>query len=578
MEEDDSKDHPETTASTPDSTAGTVNELKTSKDRSCPFCGQAFTSSSLGRHLDLYIRPRNPKPPDGVHDVHEIRKIRGSITRRQPRTSSKTAGNKDSVSRRNSSGWSSQAATKAVKGEKTVTDTTPVESPVITKETSMHNWSFNAPNWQATGVINDLPARAPSRAQNGTPVGQPRRMQEMRQDSNGKRIQRPEYVSDDMWKLQETAEVGRAAEMALREVLGSLEAAKKRVEPTKLFDGLDVCQLSFPGLCLALLQPPPTLFSSTPFPAAHTWSLSPPGAKQKDTLFRRLTEETTRVLSEDPNNMPESRIFGYNVHLQGAWEHWQLLTEDDRLASWNLELSRAFVREREKNQKLEMELEVSRQRARHLEAEYDRLSKCQLPRESLLRPPNTMPVSSAVMREMQSTDTKSGGLEVDYDADALINKWKTAVKATTRAGRGPPQAQPYVERSYNYIETQKNPLKADMVMNGSVFAVNGAMPREIDQQTLTYETPQNPGAIVTEEEEADAEAEIDAEGDAEGGLEEQISHSSHVNSRALTKLRSAIRGPSSNMINGNVNANGKRPLATTSSGGRLGETRKQPKG
>lgn len=58
---------------------------KAPKDKNCPYCGQAFTSSSLGRHLDLYIKSKNPKAPDGIHDVDEIRKLRGSITRRQPR-------------------------------------------------------------------------------------------------------------------------------------------------------------------------------------------------------------------------------------------------------------------------------------------------------------------------------------------------------------------------------------------------------------------------------------------------------------------------------------------------------------
>jgi hypothetical protein len=61
--------------------------LKAPKDKNCPFCGQAFTSSSLGRHLDLYIRPKNPKAPDGIHLVDEIRKIRGGITRRQAKAS-----------------------------------------------------------------------------------------------------------------------------------------------------------------------------------------------------------------------------------------------------------------------------------------------------------------------------------------------------------------------------------------------------------------------------------------------------------------------------------------------------------
>ena len=34
------------------------SNTKAPKDRNCPFCNQAFTSSSLGRHLDLYIKPK----------------------------------------------------------------------------------------------------------------------------------------------------------------------------------------------------------------------------------------------------------------------------------------------------------------------------------------------------------------------------------------------------------------------------------------------------------------------------------------------------------------------------------------
>ena len=65
--------------------AANTSTPKAVKDRNCPFCQQAFTSSSLGRHLDIYIKPKNPKPSDGIHIVEEIRKIRGSVTRRQAR-------------------------------------------------------------------------------------------------------------------------------------------------------------------------------------------------------------------------------------------------------------------------------------------------------------------------------------------------------------------------------------------------------------------------------------------------------------------------------------------------------------
>lgn len=52
------------TVSTPSSSTNTgvngasQNGAKASKDRKCEFCNQAFTSSSLGRHLDLYIKPK----------------------------------------------------------------------------------------------------------------------------------------------------------------------------------------------------------------------------------------------------------------------------------------------------------------------------------------------------------------------------------------------------------------------------------------------------------------------------------------------------------------------------------------
>lgn len=72
-----------------DARMDTEGITKAPKDKNCPYCGQAFTSSSLGRHLDLYIKSKNPKAPDGIHNVDEIRRIRGSITRRQPRGSAR---------------------------------------------------------------------------------------------------------------------------------------------------------------------------------------------------------------------------------------------------------------------------------------------------------------------------------------------------------------------------------------------------------------------------------------------------------------------------------------------------------
>ena len=558
MAENDLKDHPETSASSPNSTVGAPGELKASKDKACPFCGQAFTSSSLGRHLDLYIKPKNPKPPDGVHNIEEIKKLRGGITRRQARTSLK-----GDEPRRDSTGWSSKTANKSGKKYTKYSDGSPVASPVDgNKDEHVGTW-INAPTWQATGVINNLPARASSRDNKGTPpTGQAQRLQEMRSDTAGNRIQRPEYAPDDIWKLQESAEVGRAAEMALREVLGSLEAAKKKVDPPTLFEEFDFCSLSFPGLCLAILPPPPTLFSSTPFPAAHTWSLSPPGERQREALNRLLNERINTTRKGRRDNLPDSVAFKHHVHLEGSYEHWQLLSDNDKSAAWNLEISRAFVRENEKRAQLRDSLEIAQQRNRQLEAEYDRLSRCQLPREYLLHPPNTVPVSPAVMREMKSADLNSSAYEANYDADALISKWKATVKATTRPHKPAPT------QSHTYVETRRNELKGDIMLNGSIFAVNGPMPRNVDAQgnptdqpTVTYETPLNPGAVFS----ADDEGGMEIDADADGDEEEPGSFGSYGDDKALTRMR---RSPYDSAVNGLINANGKRPLGPTGTSGR----------
>jgi hypothetical protein len=36
-------------------------QLSAPKDRQCIFCSQWFTSSSLGRHYDQFVKPNNPK-------------------------------------------------------------------------------------------------------------------------------------------------------------------------------------------------------------------------------------------------------------------------------------------------------------------------------------------------------------------------------------------------------------------------------------------------------------------------------------------------------------------------------------
>lgn len=595
--------------STPNSNANTAQNSNSksalaTKDRSCPFCGQAFTSSSLGRHLDLYIRPKNPKPADGVHDVDEIRKLRGGITRRQPRTGGRAGGGGSGsgsgsrirgASNGREQSHSRQGSAGGVQSAQRADDDSPMRSLAHAEQDAPINFPGHAkdgpgtaffPNkahWQATGVINNLPPRASSRcpspkaAAAAAAGAQAQRIQDMLRDSAGTRSQRPDHESSEsMWKLQESAEMGRAAEMALREVLGSLAAAAKKMEPKLLFDDFDFFSLSFPGLCLAILPPPSTLFSANPFPSADSWTLDPPGLGQFTTMARLLNE---RRQQRDP--VPDAVAFKHHAHLSGAWEHWNSMAEQERVVAWQLECLRSFTRSQERNSQLRSDLDRLEQHNRHLEAEYDRLSRCQLPLEFLTHPPNTIPISPAVMKEVKSSNSTSGAAAANYNAEDLITKWRSTIRASTRPSRLWQAAIP--PQQGVYTESTRNNLRDDMLLNGSVWNIGGRLPRATtttlpdthrEVSSISYETPPNPGVVVGANDDDDTpNHDADADGEAEDDNEEYHQYGEQT---ALTKRRKvdvSLHGTDGQRQDtGILNVNGKRPLGGRSSTRLLTET------
>ena len=189
-----------------DALAGTPGSntdiTKTPKDKNCPFCHAPFTSSSLGRHLDLYIKEKNAKPPDNIHDVDEIRRLRGNVTRRQARTSS--------AKRENSTPSSAKAT--PIPDQSSPPSTTHYTGTGH-QEAPPSRVNFNRPSWQATGVINDLPPvirESPS---------YPKPRNTVRRASTKEEIARKQDALEEK-------ERGRAAELALKEVLESVKAAK----------------------------------------------------------------------------------------------------------------------------------------------------------------------------------------------------------------------------------------------------------------------------------------------------------------------------------------------------------------
>lgn len=185
-------------SSTPRSTA--EPQLKAAKDKNCPFCGQAFTSSSLGRHLDLYIRAKNPKAPDGVHNVDEIQKLRGGITRRQAKGSVSTP-------RRDDSGTSTPANKKRIASEDSSMLVQSPEDDDEPLQVGKTRGQFKDVSWGG--------GNRPSRL--GTKTPDPRR--------DASRQTRKADL-DQRQKTSEEIEIANATEMALRELLKSVREAK----------------------------------------------------------------------------------------------------------------------------------------------------------------------------------------------------------------------------------------------------------------------------------------------------------------------------------------------------------------
>lgn len=230
--------------------SGDGHTPKLAKDRNCPFCGQAFTSSSLGRHLDLYIRPKNPKPADGIHDVDQIRRMREHVTRRQPRYSLSRGALKPVGTPPLGTPTTSAPPRHGLWSDGESVGSPPPGRPPEPSAAAGHEpgraaaaaaatptgqplpYPFQTP-WQSTGVINDIPAAgaaATADAASATRIGGASSGAHLAVSAGPGRAvshhvsQKLQY--DAKHKNQDALDQARAAELALREILNSFRAAK----------------------------------------------------------------------------------------------------------------------------------------------------------------------------------------------------------------------------------------------------------------------------------------------------------------------------------------------------------------
>ncbi|KAH7175573.1 hypothetical protein EDB81DRAFT_12228 [Dactylonectria macrodidyma] len=435
------------------------------KDKNCPYCGQAFTSSSLGRHLDLYIKEKNPKAPDGIHDVDAIRKLRGGITRRLVR---------GSLGGRRESSTPIGTPQASEKRDAVVQTRDRYPSPVTSKGgqfavESSFKFPFQ-PTWEATGVINDIPQRG---SWDGDATPEPMRRPGMQRAVSKQAVQKAQF--DVKHKLTDAMDTARAAELALRELLSSWKAARLQLDINSMPFDFDPLSLDFPALTLQCLQPPPTLFSSTQHPTSTSWSVQSPGQREFDALrsyfqseFRTwkltCTSATASAVEESthPPNMGPYRDAGEAVrnaektaehleaqvdeHLQSAYTVWESLSVQRQQELWILELARGVGRKHKETEKMKQEQHRLKQDNANLKSQIEQLSQLQQPREFKISQPMNVPMEREVLNVLLERGVRSGQslgaglgdprLELSAIVSKSIERWKNVIISTRASTAG----------------------------------------------------------------------------------------------------------------------------------------------
>ncbi|KAK8034682.1 hypothetical protein PG993_009677 [Apiospora rasikravindrae] len=422
------------------------------KDRSCPYCAQPFTSSSLGRHLDLYIKEKNPKPPDGLHDVDAIRKMRGTITRRQPR---------GSLARRDASTPSTPTGSTATAPRKSSAHDANAQRPSIPKEGQYFvdqapKWPL-PPSWEATGVMNDLPARNGDIQAGPWDEADPTRRQSLQPQRVPSRAAQKQQL-DARQKLTDAVDTARAAELALREMLSSWRAANPRlscpdapVSPSAAHSLLvhaasDIYFVVHTTAC------PEAIRSSEDLVSRGVQAMEGRLCRRHHGFERRFDipafanprpldlRESVKKAEKAAANL-EKQV---SEHLQSTYAVWEQLTAQRRNELWTLELARSVGRRQKEVDKFKESQHYLRQENVNLKSQIDQLNHLQQPREFRVMPPATVPFNPSIVSyclEFGMKGPQAVGLNLDdrhVDLTTLVSRaierWKNVIVSSRGSG------------------------------------------------------------------------------------------------------------------------------------------------
>ena len=425
------------------------------KDRKCPYCHVGFTSSSLGRHLDLYIKPKNAKAADGIHNVAEIQRLRGSVTRRRVRNTSglqsaKRGGSPLSISAQSSSNVTNEGPPSVPPFPMTMT-----ESYGAAGSKKMVISNLNRLTWEVTGVMNDIPSDR--RSEPPTPPLKAR--SELCVSVMPIRPGQHEFCKE---AHQETT-----AEMALKEVLSSVQAANTRAHAEPLFD-FPFFQADFPSICLYCLPPAPSLGNgvvSEPFEVATTWSSEPPNHTHlkhlrfwlHSTIKGWKARQGAAFIGKD-DNISLNHIGNYHEqssnttlvfepsdphqqHLTSQYQNYAALNTQTKHELWHNAFANHLALEQRRHREMKSRLQLLEQEVHALSAQLHSKGG------NFYMPLQALPLSKQTTEELHS----GGGLH-QWDYNRILSRWGERLQRNDLTQVSPQPLQRYSSET-DYIGT-----------------------------------------------------------------------------------------------------------------------------
>lgn len=285
----------------------------------------------------------------------------------------------------------------------------------------------------------------------------------------------PPIRSDSLDHAQlEGEEIGRAAQLALKEVLDSLEAVRSREKPPTLWD-FDYYGTTFPGLCLKLLPSPRLLFSVNPLSADDTWPLDPPGAPHLHALREAVTSHAAKLGFVAGSTEVQRSLY----HLDTMYSAFEAQSEAQKQSVWRLETLRAYAKSQKRLAEKNTELRLARQHAEYFRQQFERLTAASK-RSSATTPTSATLPSDPRMEQVYAQGAAGGSgpltlspevaetLDHDVEArawnyDRLITKWRRKLHDTPRE---PPSATQLLQHQHQQLATGNSPQVGSLASSG----------------------------------------------------------------------------------------------------------------